>query len=230
MRVLITGASGGIGRAVAGRLAGPEVELHLHGRNRGALAAAAMAASRRGAVVREHLADLADAGEVEALGYAVAAAGPLDALVNNAGLTVVKDLAQITVSEWQDSLAVNVTAPFLLCRALTPAMAAGATVVNVLSIAARRGFPGWAAYCAAKFALAGLTESLREELRPRGIRVVAVFPAATDTPLWNGVAGDWPRERMLAPEQVAEAIAFAISRPPGVLVDELGVGHVSGAL
>jgi len=228
-RILLTGASRGIGRAVALRLAKAGRELLLHGRDHPSLEESARLVQQRGGQARVYVADLANAAEVEAL--AAAAGGePLAALVHNAGLAVVKPALELTLEEWQRSLAVNVTAPFLLSRRLAPAMPPGGVIVHVLSVAARQGFPGWAAYCTAKFALEGFSQCLREELRPVGVRVVNVYPSATATELWDGVAGSWPRERMLAPEEVAEAVAFALERPGEVLVPEIFIGHVAGTL
>jgi len=228
-RILITGASRGIGRAVALRLAKAGRELLLHGRDPRSLEASARQVRERGGQARTVVADLAQAPEVEALA-AVAGGEPLAALVHNAGVAVVKPTPELTLEEWQRSLAVNVTAPFLLSRRLAPSMPAGATIVHVLSVAARQGFSGWAAYCASKFALEGFSQCLRQELRAAGVRVVNVYPSATATELWDGVAGHWPRERMLAPEQVAEAVAFAVERPGEVLVPEIFIGHVTGTL
>ncbi len=228
-RILITGASRGIGRAVALRLAKAGRELLLHGRDRPSLEESARLVGERKAQARLFVADLAQPAEVEAL--AAAAGGePLAALVHNAGLALVKPALELTLEEWQRSLAVNVTAPFLLSRLLAPRLPSGATIVHVLSVAARQGFPGWAAYCTAKFALEGFSQCLRQELRPVGVRVVNVYPSATSTELWDGVAGSWPRERMLAPEEVAEAVAFAVERPAEVLVGELVLGHLTGTL
>jgi NAD(P)-dependent dehydrogenase (short-subunit alcohol dehydrogenase family) len=146
---------------------------------------------------------------VEAVG-----AEPLDSLVNNAGIAVVKPLDAITLEEWQAMLAINVTAPFLLTKAFAAKMQPGASIVNVLSIAAKTGFPNWSSYCMTKFALEGFSQAVREELRPRGIRVINLYPAATDTDIWNSVDGDWPREKMMQPSEIADAVAYALSRSP----------------
>jgi NAD(P)-dependent dehydrogenase (short-subunit alcohol dehydrogenase family) len=228
-RVLITGASRGIGRAIAERLATPGREILLHGRDVSALEEVRGEVVRRGAAAAVHLADLAVADEVRRLAVEIGP-GSLHGLVNNAGGAVVKPLGEVELAEWETSLAVTVTAPFLLAQALLPRLGAGSTIVNVLSVAARRGFPGWSAYCAAKAALDGFSRSLREELRPHGVRVVGVYPTATDTALWKGVPGEWDRRRMLAPAEVAEAVAYALSRPAGVLVETVEVGNISGTL
>ena len=80
-------------------------------------------------------------------------------------------------------------------------MKAGASIVNILSIAAKTGFANWSSYCMSKFALEGFSQSIREELRPRGIRVLNIYPAATDTEIWEPIEGNWPREKMMSSER-----------------------------
>lgn len=81
-----------------------------------------------------------------------------------------------------------------------------------------------------KFALEGFSQSIREELREHKIRVINVYPAATNTEIWQGVAGDWPRDRMMPPEEVAKAIAYALSRPFDVALENITLASVSGRL
>jgi len=73
-------------------------------------------------------------------------------------------------------------------------------------------------------------QSIREELRPRKIRVINIYPSATATRLWDGVSGDWPRDRMIPPEEIAEAVAYAVSRPSAVAVENISVGEISGTI
>jgi short-subunit dehydrogenase len=102
--------------------------------------------------------------------------------------------------------------------------------VNVLSVAARTGFANWSAYCMSKFALEGFSQSVREELRVHNVRVINVYPAATNTEIWNGVAGEWPREKMMPAAEVADAIVYAISRPNQIALENITLTSVSGAL
>jgi NAD(P)-dependent dehydrogenase (short-subunit alcohol dehydrogenase family) len=229
MRILITGASRGIGRAIALRLAAKNTELLLVGRNKADLEKTSVEAKEAGAQTRVMPCNLADPSQLDILIKEVAAS-PLDVLVNNAGVSHVKPVEEQTMAEWQDSLAVNVTAPFLLCRGLVPVMPPGGSIVNINSSAGRTGFPGWSSYCMSKFALDGFSKSIREELRGRGIRVISIFPSATDTEIWQDVPGNWPRERMMRPAQVAEAVAAALAQPADVLVEEIVIGPISGRL
>ncbi|MGI8821606.1 MAG: SDR family oxidoreductase [Chthoniobacterales bacterium] len=228
-RILITGASRGIGRAIAERLAGAGTALLLHGRDRNALAQTCQAVEAAGGAAQALAFDLRAPDEVAAL---IAAAGdePLDALIHNAGIAVVKPLQSISQEEWRATLAVNVTAPFLLTQAFARRMKPGASILNVLSIAAKSGFANWSAYCMSKFALEGFSQAVREELRPRGIRVLNIYPAATNTGIWDAVEGEWPREKMLPPAEIADAVVFALSRPPGVAIENIDLSNLAGRL
>jgi NAD(P)-dependent dehydrogenase (short-subunit alcohol dehydrogenase family) len=228
-RILITGASRGIGRAIAEKLAGPDVELLLHGRDNVALAKVCESVGASGAKVTKLLHDLATTTGVENLIREVGNQ-PLHVLVNNAGIAVVKPFAEITPVEWEQTIGVNVTAPFMLTQHFAPRMAPGATVVNVLSVAARTGFLNWSAYCMSKFALEGFSQAVREELREHKVRVLNVYPAATNTEIWNSLSGDWPREKMIGPEEVAGAIAYALSRPDEVALENITLTGVGGRL
>jgi NAD(P)-dependent dehydrogenase (short-subunit alcohol dehydrogenase family) len=228
-RYLITGASRGIGRAIAEKLAAPNRLLFLHGRDRDALAKTCRLVEKKSGKAIALSYDLRRAGRVEKMIDAVGPE-PLDALINNAGIALVKPFEKITLAEWDTLFAVNVTAPFLLTQRLVPRMKAGASIVNILSIAAKNGFPGWSGYCMTKFALEGFSQCVREEVRGRGIRVLNIYPAATNTEIWNAVEGKWPRGKMLLPEEIGDAVAYALSRPPGVVVENIDLLNLTGRL
>jgi NADP-dependent 3-hydroxy acid dehydrogenase YdfG len=81
-----------------------------------------------------------------------------------------------------------------------------------------------------KFALEGFSQSVREELREHKIRVINIYPAATDTGIWNSVEGDWPRDKMISPEEVAGAVAYALSRPADVALENITLSNLTGNL
>jgi short-subunit dehydrogenase len=228
-RYLITGASRGIGRAIAEKLAAKDAELLLHGRDTVALAQTRKAVEPECASVRLLIHDLATSEGVSDL-IAEVRNEPIDLLVNNAGIAVVKPFGEITSVEWDQTLGVNVTAPFLLTQHFAPRMRPGSSVVNILSIAAKTGYANWSAYCMSKFALEGFSQSVREELREHRIRVINVYPAATDTNIWNKVEGEWPREKMISPEEVAGAVAYALSRPNDVALENITLSSLAGNL
>ena len=228
-RCLITGASRGIGRAIAEKLAAPDVELLLHGRDNVALAEVCKAVQSRSAKVVKLSYDLATRSGVAKLIDAVGSAS-INLLINNAGIAIVKPYTEITEIEWDQTIGVNITAPFLLIQHFAPRMQPGSSIVNLLSVAAKTGFPGWSAYCMSKFALEGFSQSVREELRDHKVRLINVYPAATDTEIWDKVKGEWPREKMMSAEDVAKAVVYAISQPNEVLVENVTLGSLMGKL
>jgi short-subunit dehydrogenase len=228
-RYLITGASRGIGRAIAQKLASSEVELLLHGRDPVALAETCKSVGPGCARVVSLIHDLAKPSGVSDLICEVGDK-PIDLLVNNAGVAVVKPFAETTMVEWEQILGVNVTAPFLLTQHFAPRMPPGSSIVNILSVAAKTGFPNWSAYCMSKFALEGFSQSVREELRDHKIRVINIYPAATDTDIWNKVEGEWPRGKMMSPDEVAGAVAYALSRPNDVALENITLTNLAGDL
>ena len=155
----------------------------------------------------------------------------LDILINNAGIShAIANTEKLPLQAWQDVIATNLTGMFLCTRAALPLMSSGGTIVNNLSIAATTVFAGQAAYCAAKHGALGFTRTLREEVRGRGIRVIALMAGATDTEIWNQFWPDAPRSRMLRPEAIAEAVLSALLQPAGSTVEEITIMPTSGAL
>src|SRR5438874_5405956 len=228
-RYLITGASRGIGRAIAMKLASPDVILLLHGRDTVALPETCRALEKTGAKTSKLIHDLADFRGIDNL---IAEVGhkPIDLLINNAGIAVVKPFAEITRQEWEQTMGVNVTAPFFLIQHFAPRMPPGSSIVNILSIAAKTAYPNWSIYCGSKFALEGLSAAIREELRSRKVRMLNIYPAATDTDIWNAVSGEWPREQMISAADVAEAVAYAIGQPPAVTIENITLSNTAGTL
>jgi short-subunit dehydrogenase len=226
-RYLITGASRGIGRAIAEKLAAKDVELLLHGRDTVALAETRKAVEPQCAKVTLLIYDLATPNGVSDL-IAEIGRAPINLLVNNAGVAVVKPFTEITQIEWEQTVGVNITAPFLLTQRFVPRMPPGSSVVNILSVAAKTAFPNWSAYCMSKFALEGFSRCVREELRDRKIRVINVYPPATDTSIWNNIEGEWPRGKMISPEEVASAVAYALSRPTDVTLENITLSSLAG--
>jgi NAD(P)-dependent dehydrogenase (short-subunit alcohol dehydrogenase family) len=228
-RYLITGASRGIGRAIAESLAGADVELLLHGRDTVALAEVCGEMKHRCAHVVRLIHDLAVPSGVSDLIDQVGKK-PLNLLVNNAGIAIVKPFCEITSVEWEQTVGVNITAPFMLMQHCAPHMPPGSSIVNILSIAAKTGFATWSAYCMSKFALEGLSQCVREELRDHKIRVINLYPAATDTNIWTNIEGKWPRHKMISPEDVASAVAYALSRPADITLENISISSLAGNL
>ena len=227
--ILVTGSSKGIGRAIAIALASDKTHLFVHGRDKDALAETEKLVREKGSSCSQILADISTTSGCEEIVKAIGGV-PLNVLVHNAAIAIVAPVEELTLDDWNRTIAVNITAPFILTQKFLPQMKKGSSIVNILSTAAKNAYTNWSSYCMSKFALRGFSETLREELRPRGIRVIAVYPGAVDTPIWDSVPGDWPREKMMKPEEVAKAVAFSISCPSNVLIEDITMGNLAGSL
>lgn len=220
-RIVVSGASRGLGRAVAEGFAAEGAALVLTATDAGHLEAAVAACRAAGAAAVHPLAlDLADDASIaRAAGAVVAHLGRVDCLVNNAGLLGVRaPLAGYPLGTWERVMRVGVTGTLALTQAILPAMADGGAIVNVTSGAAGR--PTWGAYAVAKLALDGITGMLRAELADRGLRVVGINPGATRTAMR---AAAYPREDpATVPHpraRVAPFIAVAAGADPGPHVE-----------
>jgi NAD(P)-dependent dehydrogenase (short-subunit alcohol dehydrogenase family) len=125
---------------------------------------------------------------------------------------------------------VYVTAPFMLMQHFAPGMPPGSSIVNIFSIAAKTAFPNWSAYCMSKLALEGFSRCVRQELRDRKIRVVNVYPTATNTNIWTHIGGEWPRDKMITPQEVAGTVAYALTRPTEVALENITLSSLTGNL
>jgi NAD(P)-dependent dehydrogenase (short-subunit alcohol dehydrogenase family) len=211
--MVVTGATRGIGRALALRLAHEGAALVLAGKNGEALRALAAELAAAGTSCLAVPGDLSRGSEVVlALAAAAEGFGPIDALVNNAGLAHRAALAETSEAIWDETLGVNLKAPYLLTRALLPGMLARGRgrIVNVCSISSVVGTPSLTAYCASKWALLGFSKALARELEGTGVSVTAVLPGSTDTDMLRG--SGFPAE--LSPDQVARIIAFLAGLAP----------------
>lgn len=227
-RAVVTGAGGGIGRAVAVRLAEEGVATALLDRDEAALEQTAGRVRDAGGDAHAVPLDLVVPAEVEA-GIAAAAdrLGGLDVLVNNAAVAVAGSVESLRLDDWTTAFDVNLRAAWLTMKHALPWLRASdaAAVVNVSSLQGLRGFPGWAAYATTKSALIGLTTQAAVEYAPDGIRVNAVAPATIATPMNerilaesadpDAVRATWNSLHALGrigqPAEVAAAVAFLAS-------------------
>lgn len=224
---LVTGATEGIGRAIAFALGRAGYAVGVCARTPSRLrtlldelaAAGIRAAGQPGDVGLE-----ADAqGIVDAV---VAALGPVDVLVNNAGIGVLKPLEQLSLDDWDATMATNVRSLFLLTRAVLPGMRARkrGAVVTIASLASRDGFAGGTAYVASKHAALGFSRALMLEARKDNIRVIAICPGTVDTPLIRAQSVLTPDlAKSLQPEDVAATVLAALALPERATVSELDV-------
>ena len=229
---LITGASRGIGLAIARKLAAEGCDLVLTGRSISALKSAEKELARRRIRVLTQACDVRDPQSVKALAAATTKHfRHVDVLINNAGISQPSlSVEKLDYETWKDVIDTNLNGMFLVTHEILPLMRRGATIVNNLSLAATRVFAGLSAYDASKFGALGFTDTLRVELRPKGIRVIALIPGATDTDIWNTLWPDAPRKKMMSAETVATAIVSALSLPENSTVEELKLQPTAGAL
>ena len=229
---LITGATRGIGLAIARALAAEGCELILTGRDEKALTRIGRELARRRVRVLAEACDVRDPHSVDALFRSVRRQFKrLDILINNAGIAHPNlPVARLPFPMWKQVIQTNLDGTFLVTQAALVLMKRGATIVNNLSIAATRVFAGSAAYNASKHGALGLTNTLREELRGKGIRVIGLLPGATDTDIWKSLWPQAPRRKMLAPETIAAAVVNAILLPENATVETLELLPSAGTL
>jgi NADP-dependent 3-hydroxy acid dehydrogenase YdfG len=224
---IVTGASRGIGLAIARAFRGAGASVGMVARGADALRAAA---AEVGGVAFP--ADISDPDSVREL---MAEArqeldGLPDIVVNAAGAFALAPVAETDPNEFDQILAVNLRGPFLLIREVLPGMLERGSghLVTIGSVAGRHAFPHNGAYSAAKFGVCGLHAVLDTELRGSGVRATLVEPAATDTAIWDSIDHDRnpglpSRSAMLPPEAVADAVVYAVTRPPEVALRTVAV-------
>ena len=223
--VLVTGGGGGLGAAICRSLAACGAQLVIGDSCNEAAAEVAHGVRAAGGEAWPLALDVSDAASVEAgVAQIVRRCGRIDAVVNNAGVDVTCPIEALTIGDWDRILRTNLSGPFYLCRAALPRLRESAgQVVNIVSTAARRAWPNAAAYHASKYGLLGLSHALHAELRPYGIRVTAILAGGMRTPFLLERFPDIPPENLQDPENVAAAVRFALTQPPGTVVAELMV-------
>lgn len=229
---VVTGGSRGIGLEITRELARNGCRVAIAGRDPQALEAAIAQLKAEGLSISAKRCDVSDSEQVHEFFHAVRERmGGLDFLINNAGAAhALNNVDRLAPEEFRRVIDVNLVGTFLCCRAAIPLMSAGAVIVNNLSVAAHQAFAGMSAYNASKAGALALTNVLREELRQKGIRVLALVPGAVDTDIWQQFWPDAPRERMMSAHDVARAVVLALSMPSNTSVDEIKMGPASGTL
>lgn len=235
-KALVTGASGGIGGAIARSLYAQGAEVALSGTRREALDSLAQSMAGRAHVLP---CNLSDAAAVEALvGQAESAMGQLDILVNNAGLTRDGLVLRMKDEDWQSVIDVNLTAAFRLCRSAVKGMMKRrwGRIVTITSVVGTTGNPGQVNYAASKAGLVGFSKSLAQEVASRGITVNCVAPGFIATAMTDAlndqqksaISERIPMGRMGAPEDIAAAVAYLAAPEAGYITG--ATLHVNGGM
>jgi NAD(P)-dependent dehydrogenase (short-subunit alcohol dehydrogenase family) len=229
---LVSGANRGIGFEIASALAREGCDLVMTGRDGKTLAQAARKIEKLGVQVLAQTCDVRDPASVDHLFALVRGLRrPLDFLINNAGIAHPShNISELPYPVWRDVIETNLTGMFLMTQAALAVMKRGSVIVNNLSVAAERVFAGSAAYNASKHGALGLTDTLREELRPKGIRVIALLPGATDTDIWNTLWPKAPRRKMMLSATVARVVVNALTLPADSVLEKIVIRPPGGTL
>lgn len=222
---LVTGGTEGIGRATAFALGRAGYRVGICARSAAKVESTVAAMRREGLEAAGRAADVSDRGQIAALvDHVRGVLGEIDVLVNNAGILVTRPFEELTLEEWDATMATNLRSLYVVTHAVISGMRARrhGTVINVASLAGRNGFVGGTAYTASKHAVLGFSRSLMLELRKDNVRVVAICPGSVATDLFAEQSMLKPNaERILRPEDVAESILHIVELPERALVSEL---------
>ena len=230
---LITGASRGLGRRTAEKLARKGWDLLLVARSFDQLESLATELRSQGVSVAVAALDLTDqAAVVPTLQSLLSGQEPPKLLINNAGAAYTGDLVSMPLERWNWLMQLNLTSVMQVCSVVVPAMrASGGLVINVSSHAANNAFPQWGAYCISKAALASFSRCLAEEERSQGIRACTLTLGAVNTPLWDAetVQSDFDRHAMLSVDQAADALVYLAEQPTNQVIEDLTLMPSAGA-
>ena len=220
---LITGASGGIGRAIAVRLAEDGMHLVLCGRNIEKLNETACLTGREKDMLVLPIDLNGSAAVEEVFEKTISRFGGLDALINNAGLAQSVPFEEIPEAEYDRIMLINTKIPFLMCQRALPLLRKSEvpTIINIGSVVAHDGYAEQAAYAASKHALLGMTRALAKEVYQDGIRVHLIAPGGVDTDMVRIARPDLNTDGMIQAQEVAEAAAYLIQQRGNAVVDEI---------
>ena len=228
---VVTGAAGGIGEALCRRLAGYKMNLVITGRKAETLKALSDSLRAEGIQVCECVGDLADMAFIDTV-FAAAREhfGGVDVLINNAGLVHNCTVEEMSPELFDSIMQVNVRAPYFMCQRALPDLRKSdcATIINICSVVAHKGYPRQSVYAASKHALLGLSKSLANEVYRDNIRVHVISPGSVFTPMIAKVRPDLTPEGMMLPEDIASVVGFYLEmRTSNAVVDEIQLHRVN---
>ncbi|MEM0951634.1 MAG: SDR family oxidoreductase [Cyanobacteria bacterium P01_H01_bin.74] len=234
---LITGASQGIGAAIALKLA-KNYDLALCARNKAKLDALADQLKQQDPLVTAHVSpcDVTDNTQIqETVKHVNDTFGRIDVLINNAGVApkvgLLQELSADTVNKTIDT---NLKAPIFMMQAVIPIMVeqGSGTIININSVAGQTAYPFWAVYDASKFGLRAVTEAVAEEQRNNNIKVMGIYPGAVDTAIWDALdlAAAPDKTGMMTPDDIANAVNYVLQQPAGVAVRSVSLSPLKPTL
>ncbi len=228
---IVTGASRGIGKAIALKLAELQYALVIVGRNKERLTALQECLEALGTQSLTLTMDLRDPKTPERIvADTLAHFGRIDVLVNNAGLAHSAKVCDTDMATWNAIFEVNARAPFFLCKAAVPALKKtdNPLIINISSVVGFKGYAGQAAYASSKHALAGFTKVLAKEVQNDGIKVHMISPGGVNTEMVQEMRPDIDTEQLIQPEEIAELVEFLVTRKGKGTIDHFYIRRQSG--
>jgi 3-oxoacyl-[acyl-carrier protein] reductase len=228
---LITGASRGIGRAIALRLAARQIKIAISGRDKAALDDVQKKLHEKDTEAITILSDLFQEDSPEKLVNSVVDHfGKLDILINNAGMAILSGFEDTTGEDWDKVMTINAKIPFFICQKALPHLRKSkeSTIINISSAVGRLGYPEQAAYGASKHALMGWTKSLAKDVQKDNIRVHIIAPGGVATDMIAQMRPDIKPENLMQPEDIAEIVDFLIQQRGNAMIDQVNVRRFNG--
>ena len=228
---IVTGASKGIGKVIALKLASLNYALVLVGRSEKHLAALKQQIEEMGSSCLSLAVDLSEESAPEKIvRETIAHFGQIDLLVNNAGLAQSAAISETDIETWNNIFKVNARAPFFLCKAAVPFLKKSEKpiIINISSVVGFKGYAGQAAYASSKHALTGFTKVLAKEVQADGIRVHLISPGGVNTEMVQEMRPDINTEELIQPEEIAELVEFLVTRKGKGTIDQFYIRRESG--
>jgi len=226
---LVTGASRGIGAAIARILSENSYNVLLLARNEALLREVSREIIVKGGHARWLGVDLTSEADLKKLReWARNSEIRFSLLVLNAGIAKVGKVLEMSMEDWRKVLEVNLLSPVALIKNLESFITSPGQLIFINSAAGKTAFAEWGAYCASKFALRAVADTLRAELAEKNIRVTSVYPSSVNTPMHDELSLPWDRSKMLKPEDVAKAVLAATEFSDNVNVNDITVENISG--
>ncbi len=229
---IITGASTGIGKHISIELSKKEYIVILISRSKDKLKSVKKIIDKNGHECIIIESDISKESSVDKIFKKIKSFNNIDILINNAGLGIFNKIENISNSDWDVQINTNLKGSFMMTRNIIPIMKKNKNgkIVFINSVAGLKPYPYSSAYVASKFGLRGFASSIREELRKDNIKVISVHPGAIDTPFWNEIEGDFPREKMLSSIDISKSIVNSILSQNNLVNEEIVIRSIAGDL
>ena len=227
---IITGGSTGIGKNISILLSQHQYDIILISRNKDSLELVKEEIKKINNNCEIIPADLSKKEDFKKIFSKLEEINNIDVLVNNAGVGIFNKIENVSSEEWDIQMDTNLKGAFLITKEIVPGMIKNKSgkIIFINSVAGLNPYPYSSAYVASKYGLRGFSSSLREELREHNIKVISIHPGAIDTPFWNNVKSDFPREEMLSAKDVSLSVVDAILAPNNVVQEELIIRRTAG--